>query len=84
MSSTTETAAQVINDFLNERTATASAEANVQAVVRVAYKATVDEAEGRMQAQQAAPGIRYAAEVATGGRITAGDFVDAVKFNMGI
>ena len=78
-----ETAARVVSDFLEERTATASAEANVQAVVRLAYKVTYDEANGLETADRGIA-FRVAAQVATGGRLSTQDLVDAVKFNMGL
>ena len=76
---TTRTAAEAVTCLLNDE----DLDEGVRAVVRMAYDATYREANG-LQSADAAAAFRMAAQVATAGRLTTEDLVNAVRYNMGL
>lgn len=76
---TTKTASEVVAGLLNDE----SVDEGVREVVRLAYMATSNEAEGRDSFDRG-NAFRFAAQVATAGRVTVDDLVNAVRYNMGL
>lgn len=72
-------AATVVSDFLTNEVYDAGA----RDVVRHAYDVTFKEANGLVPADVAAA-VRHAAELASEGRISGYDIVQAVRFHMGL